>query len=60
MVAAALRADPLPDGELFDIRILIPAAGAGLAAREPPMNQNQPLKGSVKYDMKKLPPFPLD
>ena len=35
MVAATFRAGPFPDGEAPDIRVLIAAAAAGLAAREP-------------------------
>ncbi len=36
MVTAALRAGPFPDAELFHVRVPVPAADAGLAAREPP------------------------
>ena len=45
MVTAALRAGPFPDAELFHVRVPVPAADAGLAAREPPGYLEEPPAG---------------
>lgn len=49
MATAAFRTGPFPDGEVPDIYILITAAAAGLAAREPSGDLQEPTPGTFQF-----------